>query len=600
MSVVATAEVGAGRAEAVKPRTAAIVLLALAAALVLSWPGTVQIWTTGQFNDTDDAMRLVQVRAWLDGQGWFDLVAHRLHPPAGLLMHWSRVVDVPLGGLIRFFECFTDAARAETLARLAFPLALQLALIAAVIQLGLITAGARAGLPAAVLVVASGFMFGQFQPGRIDHHAPQIVLLVGMTAAVLRSLDPGRAWTAALTAAALATSLAISLENLPFAAVIVAVLPLAWVVRPDLARAPMRWFAVGLAISSPLVFAATVPPARYGDPVGDAYSIVHVTASLLGSLGLLILGALTPRLRSAPRRAGCLVLAAVLIAGITTVAFPTCLHGPYAAMDPLLNRLWLSHVSEALPLLASARSNPSTATVMFCPLLAGALACLVAVRREAGVARLRWAVILALILVGIAGTFWEIRVASSAQPLALMGGVWAVARASAWAEQHGSRWRAAAVVALLMAFAPLSWAMVTPSPSAANTADARAGQACESPAAVSSLATLPVATVFAPIDDGAYILVHTPHAVVAAPYHRNGAGNRTVLDGFLAAPDAAAPIVRATGARYVVLCPGEGELSILTREAPGGLAAALLAGASPSWLRPVPLSGTPFRAYEVR
>lgn len=600
MSIVATAEVGAGRAAAVKPRTAAIVLMALAAALVLSWPGVVQIWTTGQFNDTDDAMRLVQVRDWLDGQGWFDLVAHRLHPPAGLLMHWSRVVDVPLGGLIRVFEWFTGAARAETLARLAFPLALQFALIAAVVHLGLVTAGAQASLPAAVLVVASGFMFGQFQPGRIDHHAPQIVLLVGMTAAVLRSLDPGRAWTAALAAVALATSLAISLENLPFAAVIVAILPLAWVVRPDLARAPMRWFAVAFAIVGPLAFAATVPPARYGDPAGDAYSVAHLTASLLGSLGLLILGGLTPRLRTAPRRAGCLLLTTVLVAGITVVAFPTSLHGPYAAVDPLLNRLWLSHVSEALPLLTSAKSNPSTGMVMVCPLVAGALACFVAIRREVGTARLRWAAILALILVGIAGTVWEIRVASSAQPLALMGGVWAVARASAWAERRGASWRAAATVALLMPFAPLSWAMVTPSFDAASTAEGRAGQACSTPAAVSALAALPVATLFAPIDNGAYILVHTPHAVVAAPYHRNGNGNRTVLDGFLAAPDAAAPIVRATGTRYVALCPGEGELSILMRDAPHGLAAALVAGTVPSWLRPVPLSGTPFRAYEVR
>jgi len=40
---------------------------------------------------TDDAMRLVQVRDWIGGQGWFDLFQYRLDPP-GTSMHlrWSR------------------------------------------------------------------------------------------------------------------------------------------------------------------------------------------------------------------------------------------------------------------------------------------------------------------------------------------------------------------------------------------------------------------------------------------------------------------------------------------------------------------------------
>ena len=56
------------------------------------------VWRTGVFNDTDDALRMVQVRAWLAGQGWYDLTAHGIGPD-GLAMHWTRVVergDVPL------------------------------------------------------------------------------------------------------------------------------------------------------------------------------------------------------------------------------------------------------------------------------------------------------------------------------------------------------------------------------------------------------------------------------------------------------------------------------------------------------------------------
>src|SRR3954452_14790108 len=72
-----------------------IVPLAIVAALVagalIKASAVLDVWRTGSFIDTDDAMRLVQVRDLLAGQSWFDLTATRLDPP-GTLMHWSRVV----------------------------------------------------------------------------------------------------------------------------------------------------------------------------------------------------------------------------------------------------------------------------------------------------------------------------------------------------------------------------------------------------------------------------------------------------------------------------------------------------------------------------
>src|SRR5882757_9611547 len=50
---------------------------------------------------TDDAMRLVEVKDLIAGQGWFDLTQHRLDPPAGTPMHWSRLIDLPLAALMR-------------------------------------------------------------------------------------------------------------------------------------------------------------------------------------------------------------------------------------------------------------------------------------------------------------------------------------------------------------------------------------------------------------------------------------------------------------------------------------------------------------------
>src|SRR5215213_309454 len=56
-------------------------------------------WTAiGRFalGDTDDNMRMMQVRALLSGQDWYDLRQYRLDPPGGADIHWSRLVDLPI------------------------------------------------------------------------------------------------------------------------------------------------------------------------------------------------------------------------------------------------------------------------------------------------------------------------------------------------------------------------------------------------------------------------------------------------------------------------------------------------------------------------
>ena len=63
--------------------------------------------------DTDDNMRMMQVRALLAGQDWFDLRQYRLNPPIGANIHWSRLVDLPLAGLILLLRPFVGGAEAE-------------------------------------------------------------------------------------------------------------------------------------------------------------------------------------------------------------------------------------------------------------------------------------------------------------------------------------------------------------------------------------------------------------------------------------------------------------------------------------------------------
>src|SRR6201987_4925655 len=73
---------------------------------------------------TDDAMRLVQVRDLISGQGWFDLFQYRLDPPAGILMHWSRVIAAPLAAIILLLRPLIGTQGAEAAVLFLWPLLL--------------------------------------------------------------------------------------------------------------------------------------------------------------------------------------------------------------------------------------------------------------------------------------------------------------------------------------------------------------------------------------------------------------------------------------------------------------------------------------------
>jgi hypothetical protein len=130
---------------------------------------------------TDDAMRLVQVRDWIGGQGWFDLFQYRLDPP-GTSMHWSRVVDVPLAALILLLRPLIGTHGAETVTLFVWPalmLAAALALVAAIAR-QMSNGVVNAQITAVVLAVLAAPALIHFRPGAIDHHNAQIVLLLAL------------------------------------------------------------------------------------------------------------------------------------------------------------------------------------------------------------------------------------------------------------------------------------------------------------------------------------------------------------------------------------------------------------------------------------
>nr|NUR37023.1 AcrB/AcrD/AcrF family protein [Sphingomonas sp.] len=203
-----------------------------------------------RLGDTDDNMRMMQVRALLHGQGWFDLRQYHMNAPYGANIHWSRLVDLPIAGLILGLRPFLGGAGAERWAVGIAPLLPYLLLI-----FSLTLTVRRLIDPRAFPFVLLAMFFaastnGMFMPVRIDHHGWQLALLALGISAIA---DPKRARGGVLLGISTALSLAIGLEMLIYLALLAGAAVLFWVDDVD-ERERMRAYAVALGGGTGLAF----------------------------------------------------------------------------------------------------------------------------------------------------------------------------------------------------------------------------------------------------------------------------------------------------------------------------------------------------------
>jgi hypothetical protein len=577
------------------------VAAALLCGLFLSWPRFLTVWQTGAFFDSDDAMRLVEVRNLIAGQNWFDMTISRLDPPGGVFMHWSRVVDVPLALLIKMSSLVLMPDLAERAARLAFPLLLQGLLYLGIARIALVLMGRAAVIPAIFLTLLSGIMFGQFQPGRIDHHAPQIVLVVFLVGEALASFDPKEARRAAVAGLIAALSLSISIETLPFILAAAGMFVLLWILWGKEAGDTLLPSGLGLGLGLPLMFVATIGPAHWFDASCDAYSSAYLLPGLAGAAVCIGFGFIARHIDRWPMRLLTATAGGLIVLGTIAAVKPICLIDPFFGIDPLLRELWLDKVSEAMPLRRFFQREPLTALAFAMPVLLGTAASCWAACLARGLARRRWIFLAVMSCAGAAMSFWMIRVLGFAAPLALLGGAWCVIGLGAVIARSDWRKFAAASLFLVLPFSSIGWAIALSD----NThKDPDGGGACLKPKAIAALGSLKPGLIAAPIDAGSYILAFTPHKVLAAPYHRNNHGNLAVLRAFMAEPAAAADLLRAARVDYVALCSDLGETATLAARAPNGLAALLLTGQTPGFLTPLTINNAEqksfYRVFKVK
>lgn len=547
------------------------------------------------FPDPDDAMRLLEVRDWLAGQGWWDVGQHRLNG-GDFPMHWSRLVDLPLAAAMALADPLAGIALSNRIAMTIVPLATLLAVMALVASITRRVAGDEAARLAVLLVPLAPVLVFQLRPMRIDHHGWQIVLALAAVRLLL-----GR-WTVragALAGLALGALLTISLEGMPIAVAIVAVAAVGWALDP---RCPEFLAALGASFagSALTLHVLTRGPGMLA-PVCDAMS-----PAWLGALGVAGFTLAAASLLS--RRPMAVRFAALAVGGVASLALlwfsaRPCLAGPFAALDPLVKALWYDQVDEGLPIW---RQRPSVAALVIGLPIVGLVGTFLSLKRARGIAWRRWAILGAILVAAVALSCFVFRAGATANALAVPGAaVVAVTLLRRARAVRSVTKRIAATAGALLVVSPGvaagGWvSMGTPGTPAASRQGGPAARAvCRRFADIRGLAVLPPTTIFAPLDVTPDLIATTRHRAVAGGYHRNAAAMHRVAAAFTADPDTARALVQASGASILAVCPGLNEPDLYAQVAPRGLWARLARGERIGWLAPIALPGSPVLAWRV-
>jgi hypothetical protein len=535
--------------------------------------------------DTDDNMRMAQVHALLNGQGWYDLRQYKLNPPVGFDIHWSRLVDLPIAAIELIVRPFAGTVVAEkTAAAIAPMLPLWVALVAMGLAARRLVSRDSFAI-AAVLVLCCPSAMLMFSPLRVDHHGWQLATLA-LTIAGLADQDKLRGGlTMGLSSA---VSLTIGLELMPFLVIAGAASVLRWVWDTEEA-ARLRGYALALGGGCALGYAGFT---SYASSVARCDVLSPVWLSAMVTAGVLAFA--LSYLKTPDTRVR--MIAAVVGGGVLAAAFalvwPQCLGRP-EQISPELATKWFNNIREAKPLY----SQPWATFVKVVSLpVVGVIGSFWAAGRARAEGRFgAWAPVALVSLVSLLLVLWQTRQGPAAQLMAVPGAtaaIWYLVPKFCSSTSVLVRVIGVAATVLIVSGVAVPMAVdqfpakpVTARSKAIGEANAR----CSTLPALAPIARLPATTIFTFVDLGPRLINVTPQKAVAGPYHRNGEAILDVHHAFDGTPEVARAIMLKHGATLLLTCPNMSESTNYRSRSPKGFYSRLAKGEKFAWLESMPL-----------
>jgi hypothetical protein len=306
---------------------------------------------TGLFSDPDDYMRLDEVINWLQGQGWYDLSQPRMSPGAHTVIHWARLVDLPIALVMMPLLPFMSMTNAALFASFIVPPALFGVLLALVPALAATLVGKdRANLSVLLLMFAPMVVYN-FTPGRVDHHGYEILIAGFGLYALHRITNDAKGWPYAIMAAfAYICGLWIGTEALPWLLLFIAALGLiaAWEGGFILANAAI--FGAALTVSSLIILPIALPASEFSSRALSWFSPADVIFAALTGGVFVVTWALGRLTENRVLRLSLIAMLGLFALGLMIVFVPDILNGPFADYDSFNSTIALENINEARPL----------------------------------------------------------------------------------------------------------------------------------------------------------------------------------------------------------------------------------------------------------
>lgn len=519
--------------------------------------------------DADGYLRLMRVQALREGGAWFDDLMPRVAAPEGIVVQWTRPLDLLILLPALALERLLGLAPTQALfvvGQFVSPVLLVAAAVAAAWAAQAVWQGSAPWFAALLLgtMPAAQAYSGM---GRADHHALILLSIVVALGATLRAFRPGASVRiAAAAGAAYGFGLWAGPEVVLVLVPVLAAAGLLAVLAPDGRVAARQGLSIALGMAAMLAFAIMVEhaPAEWSMVAYDQVSVHHLVLALL--MAAVFAAALRVGAAPRPRRVVVAGLAGVAAFALLVVLFPDMLRGPLGSADVAALASFVPFVEEIRPLPPlGAGSLMDTVTLFGAAVPLGLLALMIGargwVRDGAGAAGLTLA---AALLATLVAAFLARRFALDlAAPAAIAGaGVVGLIVHAACPRQEVAR----ALLAAMVFFGALALPYVSLAlPQVARQAAARTAT-CDWTAMSRWLdAARPAVTpadpspilMTADLFHGAEVAWRTPYRTVALPHHRAGAAIADTI-AVLEAPEAEARDVLAQrGVRLLLVCPGD-------------------------------------------
>ena len=540
--------------------------------LVWNWKGMVLVYSQGVLPGPDDFMRLHQVQNWLDGQGWFDIRAHRIYPPVGADIHWTRLVDVPIAALVGFFSFFTEQLTASRIAAIFWPFILFMLAVTSMIAICERLAGKQSRLLALFFFVLSINTLAEFKPGRLDHHNVQILLLILMLLGVARGLGK---YSNYFVGGLMAFSITVGLDSIIPIVGVLGYFTVEWLFQKQGSANRFLQTGIALSVSSIVLYVASFPADRwFSNQSCDGFSLFYLSALVLVSAALMILAVMSNAtlLRDKNALINRLISGVFLFAIIVILlfsAFPHCLEGPLGVIGPELQSRWLDKISEAKGVIERYPENPVywIAQAVFLSIMICVTALVLAknVTKKSELAVLGF-----VVFVCIAGTFYQTRILRTGVYSVIPFCVMFAIMSWNWLEHKFAKRKVLAYIAqgvLCLMLTSTFWATAgtaasfltnkTGDQSVSATRQSEQLEeivACTSDLAFVKLKDIKTSHILSDLNTAPAALVHTKHSVEAGSYHRNGASILNVLSFFDGSIKQAKQIADDRAVDYIVIC----------------------------------------------